>query len=295
MSNKIKSYIKEKRDSLSASSITTYASILKNLYKRIFGDEDYDMSKFSDSKKVLDFLKDLPPNKRKTILSALVIITDKKAYRDLMLEDVRDYNKEISKQMKSDTQEENWISQDVISDLIKEQKQNATLLYKKKQLTPSDLQQIQGYVILSLLAGTYIPPRRSKDYTDFKIRNIDKDDDNYILKGKMIFNSYKTSKTYGRQEVDIPTPLKTILNKWIKVNPTEYLLFDSNFKPLSSVKLNQRLNKLFYGKKISVNMLRHFFLTDEFGATISQKKKVADTMEDMGSSSNMLSTYVKRP
>ena len=109
----------------------------------------------------------------------------------------------------------------------------------------------------------------------------------------MVFNSYKTAKTYGRQEVDIPTALKTILNKWIKVNPTDYLLFDTNYKPLSSVKLNQRLNKLFYGKKISVNMLRHIFLTDEFGDTIAQKKKVADTMEDMGSSSNMLTTYVK--
>ena len=293
MTDKIKDYIKEKRDTLSKSSITTYASILKNLYRRIWGDDENDMSKFNNTKTVLDFLKDLPPNKRKTTLSALVIITDKKPYRDLMLEDVRDYNKEISKQKKSNSQEDNWISKDMINNLIKEQKQNATFLYKKSQLAPADLQQIQGYIILSLLGGSHIPPRRSKDFTDFKIRNIEKDKDNYIEKGKMVFNSYKTAKTYGRQEVDIPTALKTILNKWIKVNPTEYLLFDTNYKPLSSVKLNQRLNKLFYGKKISVNMLRHIFLTDEFGDTIAQKKKVADTMEDMGSSSAMLSTYVK--
>ena len=293
MTDKIKDYIKEKRDTLSKSSITTYASILKNLYRRIWGDDENDMSKFNDTKTVLDFLKDLPPNKRKTTLSALVIITDKKPYRDLMLEDVRDYNKEISKQKKSNSQEDNWISKDMINNLIKEQKQNATFLYKKSQLAPADLQQIQGYIILSLLGGSHIPPRRSKDFTDFKIRNIEKDKDNYIEKGKMVFNSYKTAKTYGRQEVDIPTALKTILNKWIKVNPTDYLLFDTNYKPLSSVKLNQRLNKLFYGKKISVNMLRHIFLTDEFGDTIAQKKKVADTMEDMGSSPAMLSTYVK--
>ena len=293
MTDKIKDYIKDKRDTLSKSSITTYASILKNLYRRIWGDDENDMSKFNETKKVLDFLKDLPPNKRKTTLSALVIITDKKPYRDLMLEDVRDYNKEISKQKKSDSQEDNWISKDMINNLIKEQKQNATFLYKKSQLAPADLQQIQGYIILSLLGGSHIPPRRSKDFTDFKIRNIDKDKDNYIEKGKMVFNSYKTAKTYGRQEVDIPTALKTILNKWIKVNPTDYLLFDTNYKPLSSVKLNQRLNKLFYGKKISVNMLRHIFLTDEFGDTIAQKKKVADTMEDMGSSPAMLSVYVK--
>ena len=99
--DKIRKYIADKRATLSDSSITTYTSILKNLYKKVFGDEDYDLSKFDNSDKVIGFLQDVAPNKRKTILSALVIITDKKAYRDLMAEDVKAYNKEISKQIKS--------------------------------------------------------------------------------------------------------------------------------------------------------------------------------------------------
>ena len=96
--DKIKDYIHSKRQTLSKSSITTYASILKNLYLKVFKDDDMDLGKFENSEPVLTFLKDMPPNRRKTILSALVIITDKKPYRDLMAEDVRDYNKDINKQ-----------------------------------------------------------------------------------------------------------------------------------------------------------------------------------------------------
>ena len=58
-------------------------------------------------------------------------------------------------------------------------------MYKKKTLTPSDLQQIQGYIIMSLLGGIFIPPRRRKDYVDFVIKDIDKSKDNYLDKNKM--------------------------------------------------------------------------------------------------------------
>jgi len=62
---------------------------------------------------------------------------------------------------------------------------------------------------------------------------------------------------------------------------------------LSSVKLNQRLNKLFDGKKVGVNLLRHTYLTDKYADTLEQKKAVEKDMADMGSSANMLTTYVK--
>ena len=93
--------------------------------------------------------------------------------------------------------------------------------------------------------------------------------------------------------VQIPTALKNIITKWIKVNPTDYLLFDTNMNPLTSVKLNQRLNKLFDGKKVGVNALRHTYLTDKYADTMEQKKKIDKDMSEMGSSANMLTTYVK--
>lgn len=291
--DKIRKYIAEKRATLGDSSITTYTSIIKNLYKKVFNDDDYDLSKFDNSDKVISFLKDVAPNKRKTVLSALVIITDKKAYRDLMAEDVKAYNKEISKQIKTDEQEESWVGTQQVRELYEALKRNADLLYKKKSHTISDLQEIQNFVLLSVLGGLYVPPRRSKDFCDFKIKNIDKTKDNFLDKNKMIFNSFKTVKTYGTQDLEIPMQLRNILKKWILINPTEYLFFDSNMNPLSSVKLNQRLNKVF-DKKVSVNQLRHTYLTDKFGDTIGTKNAIANTMTDMGSSSGMLDTYVKK-
>ena len=77
LTTEIKNLIIKKRSHLSPQSVKTYTSILSNLYKNIFG-LDYDESNFDNTKEILDYLHNLEPNKRKTILSALVIITDKK-------------------------------------------------------------------------------------------------------------------------------------------------------------------------------------------------------------------------
>lgn len=290
----LKEYLHSKRPTLSKSSLTTYASILKSLYHKVFGKEDIEFKKFDEVDKVLAFLKDVPPNRRKTILSSLVIITENKEYRDKMMEDVKDYNTEIHKQEKTPEQVASWVSTSKVKEVWDELKKQADHLYKQKDLKPNDLQTIQQFIIMSLLSGIFVPPRRSKDYCDFHIKDINKEKDNYLEKNKMIFNSYKTAKTYGRQELDVPKPLQSILKKWITINPTKTLLFDSYMNPLSSVKLNQRLNKMFDGNHTSVNALRHTYLTDKFGHTIEQKKEVDNTMSEMGSSANMLDTYVKK-
>jgi len=289
----LKEYIHSKRPTLSKSSITTYASILKNLYHSVFGKEgDMNFEKFGDVEKILKHLEDLPSNKRKTVLSSLVIITDNAEYRKKMMEDVNNYNKEIQKQEKTPEQEASWVNSAQVKEVWENLKRNADLLYKKKDLKPAELQDIQQYIIMSLLGGMFIPPRRSKDYCDFHIKDADKDKDNYLDKTKLIFNSYKTAKTYGKQEVLIPKPLQSILKKWISVNPTKTLLFDAYMNPLSSVKLNQRLNKLF-DKKVGVNQLRHTFLTDKFSKHSEEEKKLSNDMTSMGSSINMADTYIK--
>lgn len=180
----LKKTLKEKRPNLSASSLITYNSILKNIHKKVFDDKAIELQDFHQEKPFLAELSHLPPNKRKTILSALVVLTNKKEYREAMLNDINDYNKLIAKQEKSKTQEENWLEPQVLDNKLKleQLKKNADLLYKKKNLTPSDLQQIQNYILLLLFSGEYFPPRRSLDYCDFKIENIDKKNDNYLDK-----------------------------------------------------------------------------------------------------------------
>jgi len=253
----LKIALKELRPNLSASSITTYDSILRNLHKKVYEKAPIDMKNFNNVKPILEELQKLPVNRRKTILSALTVLTDNKLYRDAMLDDIKEYNAEISKQKKTITQQENWLEPEELKRKFHLLKKNAELLYKKKIIKPNDLQEIQNFIILLLFSGEHFPPRRSKDYTDFRIGNIDKQKDNYLEKNEMVFNSYKTATTYGQQRITVPPKVRTTLQKWFKINLTDYLLFDENYEPLTAVKLNQRLNKIFDGKKISVNALRH--------------------------------------
>ena len=128
----LKKDLKTARPTLSESSITTYNSILCSLFKKVFGDDELNADKFDETDKVLDFLKDVPCNRRKTILSALVVISNKPAYRKVMLEDVNDYNKEMSTQQKTETQQKAWLSEDDINGTFSKLKDNATTIYKKK-------------------------------------------------------------------------------------------------------------------------------------------------------------------
>ena len=287
--------LKEQRSSLGESSIKTYTSVLRSLHKKVFGDDEISMENFKNTEKIMDFLKDIPANRRKTILSALVVLTGEEKYKKNMAEDVTTYNHEIAKQETTPAQEKAWVDKSQLDTIFLGLKQHADMLYKKSHLTPADLQHIQDYVMLACMGGFFIPPRRSLDYCLFKIKGIDKTKDNYLDKSSFVFNTYKTSKTYGRQVVGLPKELKTIITKWIKFNPTDNLLFDTNMNPLNSVKVNQRLGKMFksIATGTSVNALRHSYLTTKYGDTIKQKKEIDKDMSEMGSSANMITTYVK--
>ena len=276
------------RPDLSEGSIKTYASTIGSLFKSMYPVDTLThttIAKLNKDKTVLDFLL---ANKsevgRKPVLSALVVLFDNNVYRQQMLFDAKAIKKETNKQVMSENTEENWVSQDEIISILKGLKKDADAIYKSKDFSNANLQQLQLYIILTLLGSQYICPRRAKDYTDFKIKNINKETDNFIDKNELVFNSFKTAK-FGQQRIPLPKDLKAILTKWIKINPTDYLLFDVNGNQLSSPQLNQRLNKIFgstSGK--SVNMMRHSFLTEKYGDGIIKKKELIADMSAMGSS-----------
>ena len=287
----IKKLLKEKRPSLSDSSLNTYASTLNNLYKKVFKDKELDAKKFDDVETIMEHLKDIPANKRKSILSALVVITNNSKYREMMIGDITAYKADIDKQEKTDDQKENWVSQDEIKEIYLKLKKVADPLLKKKTHTVNELQQIQRYIIICVLGGIFIPVRRSKDYCDFKLYNIDTKL-NYMEGDEFVFNSYKTAKTYSTQKVSIPKELRKIIEKWRSVSDNEWLLFDLNGSKLTNVKLNQRLQSIL-GKKASVNMLRKSYLTSKYAETMKEQKEMANTMTEMGTSMRQATTYVK--
>jgi hypothetical protein len=292
----VNDFLKERRPTLSASSLKTYTSIITNLHKKVFGTKEINnIEVFNNTDLVLTNLEDMPPNKRKTILSALVVLTNNEEYRNQMNKDVSSYNEEIQKQEMSITQKENWVEKDEIKKVYDKLEKKSKDIYKKPNKSTADLQEIQNFIILALLGGQIIPPRRSLDYCNFKISNVDETKDNYYDTSthKFVFNSYKTAKSYGRQEISVPVKLRNIIKKWKTINPTDYLLFDTNMNPLTAVKLNQRMNKIFGGKNVSVNLMRHTYLTSKFKNTSMENKELKKTMEQMSSSIEMAPTYIK--
>ena len=278
-------------------SLTAYASTLRNLYKKVFDDQPIRLKNFDDTDKILDYLKNIEPSKRKSILSALVSMTGNDEYREMMRKDINTYNEFVKTQKKSDKQAENWVHKDEINKVYNEVLEKSKLLYRKNKHSMKELQDIQNHVILALTTGKYIPPRRLLDYTEFKINgDINKKVDNYYDKGTLVFNRFKGSTEKDQQRINAPKGLQSILSKWIKLNPTDHLLFDNQSGKLTNTQLTQRLNKIFRdtdAKNVSVNSLRHTYLTDKYANTIEQNKEIKKTMKEMGSSIDQLKNYVK--
>jgi len=303
----IEKELKKNRPELSDTSIKTYKSILYNLHFGVYDDErPLKMEDFNDVKLIIKHLNKKEPNVAKTIYSALYVLTKNPKYKEHMIENIKEYNEEIEQQKMTETQKDNWLSSSEIKTALEVAKRKALSAYKEIDylhqlygnkdiggVFSKEFQKIQDYIILCLLSGEYINPRRSKDYVDFKIHSIDKSKDNFIKGSKLYFNSYKGSGSKGQQIINIPTPLKAILTKWIRNNPSDYLLFDSDYNQMSNVKLNQRLNKLF-GKKAGINALRHTFLTDKHGETMMKNDELKEDLKMMGSSILQAKTYIKK-
>jgi len=178
-----------------------------------------------------------------------------------MIADAKDINEEYRQQKKSQKQKDNWISVQQIKEKYDTMHNQVQNIFQKRAI--GDISVIMDYLLIGFLGGVLILPRRSLDYALLKWRDYDKNTDNYYSRGKLYFNKYKTSDTYGLTVVDVPKELNTVLKKWLKINPSAYVLISSNGNPLSSSQITRSLNRIF-GKQVSVNMLRHIFLTNYY-------------------------------
>jgi len=284
--------LKHNRPNLTVSSLYTYSSTLSALYKKVFGNNDIDLAKFNDTEKILDALKDKEFNARKSVLSALYVLTNKDEYKTPMLEDIKQYEDNVSKQQMSDKEKQKFKSQDEIKDILESLRTEAEHLYKLKTKTSKVFQQIQNYIILCLTSGQYIVPRRLLDWAKMKTKNYDPKTDNYYDGKQFVFNVYKNSNTKPQDRLAVPVELKKILKKWMTLNTSDNLLVDSNGNPLNSVKLNQRLSKILDGA--SVNVLRHSYLSTKFQDSLQQNKEINDTLKSMGSSSLQQQVYIQK-
>ena len=107
-------------------------------------------------------------------------------------------------------------------------------------------------------------------------------------------NEHKTSKTHGTLEIKIPKELNSILNNWLKINTSDYLLVNkSGFKMTANV-LSKAITKAFLpsGKNISLNMLRKIYISEHIDLDIIKKRK--ELADAMGHSVDTQTTYIKQ-
>jgi hypothetical protein len=290
------STIKKNKPNISESSAKVYTTTLAALGQTLgWSNPNFFSTKFKD---VVAHLNTLPCQRAKQICSSLIAYTkDKKAlkaYKEYILLAAEACRKNVEKQEKSEAQEENWESWADIMKTYEQLKKEAYPLFSKENLTSANLKTLRDFVILSFYV--LIPPRRIKDYIDFKIKNINKEKDNYWDKEKheLVFNSYKTAKNYGQQRVDAPKELEEIFELWIPIAEefSDYMLFNGYGEKMAQPVLTKAINQIF-GKKISASMLRHIYISDVVLKDVPRIEKLDEIAHDMGQSRNQQMLYKK--
>jgi len=290
--------IQDKRPKLSPSSLRTYVSTLVNLHKHLSPatekkEENADWFQHH-TKEILQYLQSSPSRSRKSVLSACFVLTEEPQYRDLMIEDCKKVNEDYKNQKMDNKEKDNWVEPSGIQAVYDKLQKQVVEMFAHKSLP--HVSTMVEFFLLSFLGGVYgqeFPPRRSMDYALLKIRNYDPLKDNYYKSGKLFFNQYKTSAKYGVQTLTVPAELNKLIKKWIKLNKTDFMLVSSTLQPLSSPQISRILNKVFDGKHISTDMLRHIFLTNVY-KDIPPLRKMEQLATDMGHSLNQQMLYVKR-
>jgi hypothetical protein len=288
--------IKKNKPDLSDNSTKVYTTTLATLGNALgWTNPNFFTTKFKD---VLAYLKTQPPRRAKQLSSALIsYVKEKKAlkaYKDFILEVAEINRQNDEKQEKTPAQEENWESWSDIMKTYEQLKKEAYPLFSKEKPTPANIKTMRDLVILAFY--TLIPPRRIQDYIDFKIKDINKEKDNYWDKEKheLVFNSYKTAKNYGQQRVDAPKELEDIFERWIPIAEefSDYILFNGYGEKMAQPVLTKTINNIF-GKKISASMLRHIYISD---VVLKDQPKLSDLKQvasDMGQSVAQQQLYKK--
>lgn len=228
-------------------------------------------------------------NTQKSMLNAIVVALEThkkdnashKHYFDKMMGLSKSIDS-LDTSIKTATESKSWISwPDVLA--VREK-------LKEVANTDGEFQSILEYLVLSLY--TMIQPRRVQDYLMMFITASHSNpllptDKNYIDYGgskkpmQFIFNVYKTAKTHGQQIMDIPNDLKLVIMQYVKAYPVKKsqcyrLLVNKTGKALTSGNAITRILNKIFKKKVSVNMLRHSYLSNKYN--IDEMKSDAEAM-----------------
>lgn len=242
-----------------------------------------------------------------TIVSTLSLVKTKPTYKKIytywynaMMEKVKD-DRDRDTSKKTDKQEENWLSWDVVKSHEERLKNESNELLGKKEFSVLEWETLLSYMVLSLY--TLFAPRRNQDYQYMKVvpeaKYATDENTNYlILKDKkFVFRKYKTAKTHGEQAFDIPADLWAVVEAYIKVHPLMRgkkkgpipFLVTRDGTPLTAVNAMTRILNRIFGKRVGATMLRHIYLSSKYD--VDEMNKDA---EKMGHDASMQREYMKK-
>ena len=287
----------EKRDKpIGESSQKLYA---RNLFKLNDSKEVTDLNFLKDMKHVLGIIQDYKPTtQRSFIISACVVLknSNEKLYQQYY-ELLTTMNNGLKvRTEKTETQEDNWMSQSEIEDKLKSLEVNKKITNKKEYA------QMLHHLVLSLYVLQ--APRRNIDYCLMKLSNDMTDTNfNYLdLKNRQfIFNNYKTDHKYNTIQIPIEPDLMGVIQSYLKHHPQKSKLknkkHDVHFlvwidgEPINkSGDITKILNKIF-GRNIGSSMLRNIYLSSKYSGMMKSLKE--DTAH-MGTSVDVaMNTYIK--
>jgi hypothetical protein len=279
----IKKKIQVSRTNITENSLNAYLSNIRKVFKEVFKN-DIDMKHLNQFAKVKKYLEKLTPATRKNVMTALMVLLKaydtKKGtlnkYKKYFEELVTDYENNYDNQTKSEKENKNWITQEQLTKKIKDL-ENQIEKFDMSKLTKNQEDIIQQHLLLILY--TDIPPMRN-DYAKMKVyHNKEVKNENYIhLKKKIIvLNKYKTSKTYGEKQIEIPNNIIKLIRRWIDITENEYLLINIRDRnPMTNNGLTKYLNKIFKPKKVSTTLLRKLYLSEKYPVIHNRKDMKKD-------------------
>jgi len=191
---------------------------------------------------------------------------------------------------KTEKQSENWKEW---SEIVKDRDAQYEIIkdYTSDNNKTYEYTEVLKYVFACIY--TLVPPRRVLDYQFMRVvSDMDgcvENDCNYYVQSKrlFVFNVYKMAKK--QQTVKVPKKLCNILDWYIyNFHPyykqkdvidygTHYLFLNHLGKQTHAATFSSCLYSVFK-KKISINMLRHIYITCNLGEHIEKAKEAADFM-----------------
>jgi len=310
-------------NNISKNTIKSYYSRIINLIKKLNID-NFDLLDFINKKdEIIEFIYKNNENisVRITIISAILYLlnyfennknyisedklNDTRIYYKNKISLLRDTNKinlMNNDNNKDDKTNENWISYSELTDIFnKYYDKYINIINDKKTVKINDYYDIQNMVIFSFYI--LLEPVRSHEIATLKYKNYDKKTDNFIdIKNKLlVFNDYKTKKSYKTVEIDLKNNDKLInliksfiLFKQKNKFDINYLFNSNDNTAIDSSQLHKRLNRI-TGLKISSSMIRKIWLSENYKDVLEKDKKINNSAKNMMNSVNVIKThYIKK-